>query len=291
MCRFKGEVMKTVVFAYHNMGVTGLEALLRHGYDFPLVFTHADDPQENRWFGSIAEWCDDHGVKCVIYDELDEKDCIAMVKHVDPDFIFSFYFRQLLCKAVLDLPRLSALNLHGSLLPKYRGRAPVNWVLVNGEPETGATLHYMLEQPDAGDIVDQEAVEIEENDTALTLFGKIEKAAVILLDRVLPLLMIGEASRYPQNNAEATCFGRRGPEDGLIDWGRNMWEVYNLVRAVTHPYPGAFAYIGGRKLNVWRAEKVDRNDLSAGEMREEQDGVFVGTGEGVLKLIEFEWCR
>lgn len=280
--------MKAIVFAYHDMGLVGLNALLRHGYEIPLVFTHADDPAETQWFDSVADWCAENNIKCMVSDDINALGNIEMVERIAPDFIFSFYFRTMLCKQFLAIPRLGALNLHSSLLPKYRGRAPVNWVLVNGEKTTGVTLHYMVEKPDAGDIVDQDAVAIAENDTALTLFRKLESAAVLQLDRMLPMLKKETAGRRQQDHSEATYFGRRGPEDGLINWDKSARDIYNLVRAVTHPYPGAFACVGGRRLNVWWVEVSERSDLVPGEMIEDHDGVFVGTGQGALKLIEFE---
>jgi methionyl-tRNA formyltransferase len=201
------------------------------------------------------------------------------------------------------------MNLHGSLLPKYRGRAPVNWVLVKGETETGVTLHFMTEKPDAGDIVGQVAVPISFDDTALTLFGKMEDAASRLLADLLPRIANGEIPRRPNDLAHGSYFGGRRPEDGRIDWSRPAVEIYNLVRAVTRPYPGAFAALAGEKLTVWwaiplRAEAGSA--LSPGTLRVSGGPsyamaggcvapvsgprrVVVETGDGWLQLEEIEW--
>ena len=171
--------------------------------------------------------------------------------------MFSFYFRQILKPALLAIPSRGALNLHGSLLPRYRGRCPVNWVLVHGETETGVTLHYMEPTPDTGDIVAQRRVPITDDDTALTLNRKLGEAARELLRVTFPALLAGTAPRMPQDHTRATTFGGRRPEDGRLAWRRPARELYNLVRAVTHPYPGAFTTWAGTKLLVWKARPLD----------------------------------
>src|SRR3990172_8191311 len=178
--------MRAVVFAYHNMGIAGIRALLDHGFTIPMVLSHEDDPKENRWFGSVADFCRSRGIPVFTPADVNSAPWPDRIRTAAPDLLFSFYYRSMLKKEVLGIPRLGALNLHGSLLPKYRGRAPVNWVLVKGEAETGVTLHFMTEKPDAGDIVGQAAVPIAFDDTALTLFGKMESAASRLLDDLLP---------------------------------------------------------------------------------------------------------
>jgi methionyl-tRNA formyltransferase len=178
------------------------------------------------------------------------------IRALSPDYLFSFYFRNMVKEELLSVPRVAALNLHGSLLPRFRGRAPVNWVLVKGEAETGVTLHVMEVKPDAGDIVAQEAVPIAFDDTAVTLFGKMEEAAGRLLDGVLPLLAAGEVPRRPNEVAKGSYFGGRKPEDGRIDWTGTARGAYDLVRAVTRPYPGAFSTLDGEPFLVWRALPV-----------------------------------
>jgi methionyl-tRNA formyltransferase len=215
----------------------------------------------------------------------------------------------MLKKEILEIPPLGAMNLHGSLLPKYRGRAPVNWVLVNGETETGVTLHFMTEKPDAGDIVGQAAVRIAFDDTALTLFGKMEEAASRLLAELLPRIANGEIPRRPNDLARGSYFGGRRPEDGRIDWSRPAMEIYNLIRAVTRPYPGAFSELAGEKLTVWWAIPLPAEAgsaphpgtirLSGGTSFAMAGGcvapvssprrVVVGTGEGWLQLEEIDW--
>jgi methionyl-tRNA formyltransferase len=187
---------------------------------------------------------------------------------------------------VLAIPRHGALNLHGSLLPRYRGRAPINWVLVQGETTTGATLHYMDEKPDHGDIVDQEAVPIDFEDTARSLFDKVAGAARVLLRRALPPLAAGTAVRRPQAHEQASYFGRRTPADGRIDWSWPAVRIHNLVRAVSRPYPGAFTEVAGRRLLVWSARPASsgtpRSGSTARAPSAAAPGTVLGPAEGGL---------
>ncbi len=245
--------MKAVVCAYHNVGCAGLEALLRNGIEVAAVFTHKDDPGENVWFGSVAETAAEHGIPVHAPDDINHPIWVEAIRKLKPDVMFSFYYRNMIKQPLLDVPPMGFLNLHGSLLPKYRGRCPVNWVLVNGEKETGVTLHYMTPHPDDGDIVAQLKVKIGPDDTALTLNEKIVKASASLLDDILPELADGSAPRIAQDHTQATYFGGRKPADGAIDWTKSADEIRNLVRAVTRPYPGAFTFVGDRKVFVWSA--------------------------------------
>jgi methionyl-tRNA formyltransferase len=182
---------------------------------------------------------------------------LAQVAAFEPDFLFSFYFRCMLPPEVLALAQRGALNLHGSLLPRYRGRAPANWVLVNGETETGISLHYMVAKPDAGELVDQEAVPIDFEETPRSLYAKLEEAAVRVLDRSLPLLLAGTAPHTPLDLSQGSYFGGRRPQDGQLDWTWSARKNFFLVRGVTHPYPGAFTFLNGQKLFVWWGRPVE----------------------------------
>ena len=239
-----------VVFAYSEVGVRCVRELLAQGVRIPLLFSHADDPNENQWFGSVQQLAAEHGLNIVTPDSPNTAEWFARGAAIKPDFIFSFYYRYMLDKAWLAMPRLGALNIHGSLLPKYRGRAPVHWAIIHGESMTGASLHYMVEKPDAGALVDQEAVPILENDTALKVSIKVAEAAQIALRRSLPKLMAGTAASKPLDLTAGSYFGRRRPEDGRIDWRCSARAVHDLVRAVAPPFPGAFTDINGCRLAI-----------------------------------------
>jgi UDP-4-amino-4-deoxy-L-arabinose formyltransferase/UDP-glucuronic acid dehydrogenase (UDP-4-keto-hexauronic acid decarboxylating) len=248
--------MKAVVLAYHDVGCAGIEALLRNRFEVAAVFTHKDDPGENTWFGSVAQLAASRGIPVFAPDDINHPIWVGKLKELEPDIIFSFYYRKMVHPEILAIPKSGCLNLHGSLLPKYRGRCPVNWVLIHGERETGVTLHYMTERADAGDIVGQKKISVSDDDTARSLHQKVARAAAELLDDLLPRLENGTAPRRPQDHSKATYFGGRRPEDGEIDWRRTPVEVRNLVRAVTHPYPGAFSHAGERKCLFWAVSVV-----------------------------------
>ncbi|NWF93244.1 MAG: bifunctional UDP-4-amino-4-deoxy-L-arabinose formyltransferase/UDP-glucuronic acid oxidase ArnA [Syntrophaceae bacterium] len=248
--------MRSVVLAYSNIGCVGIKALLKHGFEIVSVFTHRDDPQETIWFDSVAELAAEEKIPVFAPGDINHPLWVEKIKELNPDILFSFYYRQIIQPEILDIPKAGCLNLHGSLLPKYRGRAPINWVLVNGEKETGVTLHYMTPRPDDGDIVAQERIAISDDDTALTLHRKVAWTAERLLDEILPRIKNGTAPRIPQDHSQATYFGGRRPKDGEIDWFKKAREIRNLVRAVTKPFPGAFSFIGERKCLFWEVREV-----------------------------------
>lgn len=239
-----------IVFAYSEVGVRCLRELLAQGIEVPLVMSHADDPGEQQWFGSVAELAHRHGLRFETPDDPNTPEWIAEGRRLNPDFLFSFYYRYMLKPPWLAVPRRGALNMHGSLLPKYRGRAPVHWAILRGERSTGASLHYMLEKPDSGALVDQEAVTIAENETALEVSINVADAAQRLLQRALPKLVAGTADSRPLDLAQGSYYGRRRPEDGRIDWRHSARQIHDLVRAVAPPFPGAFTDLNGCRLAV-----------------------------------------
>ena len=246
--------MKAVVFAYHDMGCTGIRALAEAGFDICAIFTHADHPGENHFFGSVARTAAQLGVPVYAPEEVNHPLWIDRIREMKPDVIFSFHYRQMLSDEILACAPVGAFNLHASLLPKYRGRAPLNWVLVNGEEETGVTLHRMVKRADAGAIIACEKVAIAAEDTALTLHYKVCESAKQLLMRSLPDILRGSFIAVEQDERKATYVGRRTPEDGRIDWQQPVQRTHNLVRAVTDPWPGAFSYVGAAKFIIWQSK-------------------------------------
>ena len=244
--------MHAVVFAYHDVGVNCLKALLGAGIQIDLVVTHQDDPNENVWFGSVAKLCQDQQLPYITPDANQLIDLVPQLQKLAPDYLFSFYYRHMIPVELLACAKIGALNMHGSLLPKFRGRAPVNWAILHGATETGATLHMMEVKPDAGDIVGQSAVSIGPNETATDVFGKVSQAAVTVINQVLPELIQGHIPRKPNNLAQGSYFGGRKPADGQILWHQTAQQVHNLVRAVAPPYPGAFTDWQGQRRIVAR---------------------------------------
>jgi methionyl-tRNA formyltransferase len=281
-------VTRAVVFAYHDVGVRCLRTLLAHRVEVPLVVTHADSPGEVIWFDSVARHARWHGIPVITPVDANAPEVLAAVQAARPDFLFSFYFRQMLGGPLLASAARGAYNMHGSLLPKYRGRVPVNWAVLEGERETGATLHLMAAKPDAGAIAAQQAVPILPDDTAIEVFRKVTVAAEIALDGVLPRLLAGTAQLRAQDLAQGSYRGRRTAADGAIDWRAGCGAVHNLVRAVAPPYPGACASAGGLPLRVLRTLPAGA-PRSASAVLQWRDGeVCALCHDGTLRLLEFE---
>ncbi len=278
--------MRVLFFGYSQIGYRSVNLLLEQGHEVICVVTHRDDPEENRWYRTPAEAANEHQL-IVVYAEDLGIGAEELAAYVEPDLILSVFYRKMLPEAVLATAKVAALNLHPSLLPAYRGRAPINWALVNGERETGVTLHHMVKRADAGDIVGQRRIEIEPRETALTLYRKVEEAGIDLLAEMIPRVAEGTAPRQAQDPARASKFGGRRPEDGRIDWSWPAARIDNLVRAVAPPWPGAFGEIEGRRVEIHGGEPGDPVEAAPGggarpvpgTVRWEGDRPFVATGD------------
>jgi len=273
---------RAVVFAYHEVGVRCLKVLLAHGVEVALVVTHEDNPAERIWFGSVAATAREHGLPVIAPADANDEATFAAVTACHPDFLFSFYFRQMLATRLLEAAPRGAYNMHGSLLPRYRGRVPVNWAVLHGERRTGATLHRMEARPDRGAIVSQQAVPILPDDTAGEVFAKVTVAAEIALDACLPALLAGNAPHHDQDPAQASYFGGRRPEDGRIDWSQPAERIHDLVRAVAPPYPGAFAAFDGATIRVLRTLRAQPSSLAV---------QTVPAGAGLFVADDALWLR
>ena len=280
---------RAVVFAYHSFGVEGLEALTRAGVTITRVFTHRDSTTERIWWRSVAGWCVAQGIPCEF--DVDGKDPalhsrIAVDK---PQWIFSFFYRQMIPEAVLNLATNGAWNLHSSLLPAFRGRSPINWQLVHGAERSGLTLHRMVRKADAGEIVGQHAVTVHPDQDAVGLIRQLLACVPAFLDRVLDQLLTGKATPWQQDQAQASYFGGRTPADGLIDWSQPARHIHNLVRAVAPPWPGAFTGLAGRKLFIWRTsvhEEQSRSDMPGLVLG---DGT-IACGTGSVVILSQAWA-
>jgi methionyl-tRNA formyltransferase len=284
-------VTVAVVFAYHNVGCRCLKVLLDQRVEVPLLITHRDDAGENIWFESVAALARGRGIEVITPDDPNSPGIADRIRALRPDFLFSFYYRTMLKSGLLAIPKLGAFNMHGSLLPKYRGRAPVNWAVLHGETETGATLHEMVEKPDAGRIAGQEAVAILADDLAIDVFHKVTDAAGRVLARSLPELIDGSAVLRAQDLLMGGYFGGRKPGDGRIDWSGSAKNVHDLVRAVAPPYPGAFTEADGRSLRLLRTRLLAQRGARrpAASLYAEGGRCYAAcTDGGALELLEME---
>jgi len=283
---------RILFFGYSEVGYTCLDLLLGRGDNIAALITHEDNPHEKIWFKTPAVAARENGIPIFTPEKVNTPEWIERIATFRPDLILSVYFRNMISSKILALAPLGAFNMHGSLLPRYRGRAPINWAVLHGEPRIGMTLHRMVKSADAGAIVDQEGVDIGPRDTAEQAFRKVLPCARIVLARQIDALLAGTASETPQDESQATYFGGRKPEDGRIDWMRTRTEIFNLVRAVTDPYPGAFTDVGSARLMVWWVE----TDSSATAGRRGRPGeilsmepLIVAAADGALELTRTEW--
>lgn len=284
-----------VVFAYHTFGARALEALVARDERVVAVVSHPDRPSEGDWFESVRDVARAHRLPFLTPASPNTAEVRKALLSLEADVFLSVWYRRLLAPELLALPKVAALNLHGSLLPAYRGRAPLNWVLVNGETRTGVTLHHMTTVADAGDIIAQEPIEIALDDTALTLYRRMVKVGVDLLLQWYPAVLDGTAPRRPQDPGCATIFGRRVPEDGRIRWTWPAARIANMIRAVTHPFPGAFVDDGDSRLFLWAGQVQPRPETSEapGTLLEIQcgRGITVATGNGAILLTAVQAAR
>lgn len=283
---------RILFFGYSEAGYECLSLLLSRGDNVVALFTHEDNPGEKIWFKTPALAARERSVPVHTPEKITTPDWIERITALKPDLILSAYYRNMISTRILGLAPLGAFNMHGSLLPKYRGRAPINWAVLHGEPRIGMTLHRMVRAPDAGAIVDQEGVEIGPRDTAEQAFRKALPLARRILERQIDALLAGTARETPQDESQATYFGGRKPEDGRIDWTQSSLGIFNLIRAVTDPFPGAFADLSGGRLMVWWAEPGS----AAAAGRSGRPGevlstapLVVATGDGALELTRTEW--
>lgn len=283
---------RIVFFGYSEVGYECLSLLLERGDNVVALITHEDSPHEKIWFKTPAQAARERGIPVFTPESVNTPEWRERIAALQPDLVLSVYYRHMIGTKILGLPRLGAWNMHGSLLPKYRGRAPINWAVLHGERRIGMTLHRMVKSADAGAIVDQEGVELGPRDTAEQAFRKVLPCARRVLARQIDALLAGTVKETPQDDAQATYFGGRKPEDGRIDWAQSSAQIFNLIRAVTDPYPGAFTDAGGSRLMVWWAEP----DSPAARGKRGTPGevlslapLIVATGDGALELTRTEW--
>lgn len=275
-------VDRIAFFGYGLVGHACLELLLEMGYNVNCVITHKDDPGEEMWFPSVEGLAREKRIPVLTPLDVGEVPVAQYIEEKKPDLILSVFYRQIIPRAILDIPRIAAVNLHPAMLPRYRGRASLNWAIINGEKSTGVTLHHMSEKPDAGDIICQREFEISPEDNIETIYGKTVKTSLQLLKEHIPIILANSAPRVPQDESLVSHFGRRRPEDGRIDWRREAKEIVNLVRGVTHPFPGAFSSVAGKKILIWEATSTDKG-APPGVITRCRNGAFgVGTGSGTL---------
>ncbi|MFG1733639.1 methionyl-tRNA formyltransferase [Paenibacillus sp. 843] len=285
--------MNIVFMGTPAFAVPSLEMLIAEGYSIAAVVTQPDRPQGRKKVLTptpVKEAALRHGIPVLQPQRLRNPEAVAELAEYKPDLIVTAAYGQILPKSVLDMPALGCLNVHGSLLPAYRGGAPIQRSIINGESVTGITLMYMAEGLDTGDMIARTEVPIEDNDTAGTMFEKLSQAGAELLRRELPRLVKGKVEAEPQDDSKATYAPNLTRDDERIDWSRTSREIYNQIRGLV-PYSGGFTLWNGEVFKVWAAAKPDSAQKSAGDAQPgtvlglQEKGIVVKTGDGTLTLL------
>ena len=277
--------MRVVFLGSQEIGARCLQVVLDAGHDLVGVGTFEADAHEH-WTDDVARLAADRSLRKLKGRRFRTPEAIDELQALRPDILFVIGWRWILPKVVLDIPPKGCLGIHGSLLPRLRGFAPVNWALIRDEPRTGPSLFYFDEGTDTGDLVGQRPFDLTDDDDAASVRRRLADASVELLRERLPQLAAGNAPRVPQPANGATYGERRRPEDGAIDWTWEPRRVFNWVRGLTRPYPGAFGSVGGSKVCVWKVRPVNAPGPAPGVVESHAGATLVGAGSGTVELVE-----
>lgn len=281
---------RILLFAYRDFGFACLNYLLDQNEDVIGLFTHNDPPSDNIWYPSIAKLAKERDIPVYIYDELDNSEVSDLLNELAADLILSSYYRTMIPMKILNIAPLGAYNLHGSYLPAYRGCAPLNWAIINGEAHTGVTLHRMAAKADAGEIIAQEKISIGEEDTISDITKKAVDASVRVLDSCIDELKMGTAKGFTQDETEASYFPRRSPKDGKIDFNLHGEKIHNLVRALTHPYPGALIELSVGRILVWKGYHTNSQTDAEHGIVMDIDPLRITCKDGYFTCTHVTWC-
>lgn len=244
--------MRYVLFIGGRVGYEALRILVPK-ISISHVFLEMEHAHEQLHYSKqIAQLCKDYKVPYSV--ELDDASVLKVCTNASPDYLMCFGYRRMIRKSVMACATIACIGSHFAPLPRYRGFAPLNWVLINGEPKTAVNIFFLVDAVDAGDIIAREWVDISEEDDINSLTDKCVRALEPTLTQALSILETGHPYGKKQDEELATYTCSRNPEDGLIDWHQSSQEIYNLVRALTYPLPGAFTHYNGRRLYVWKCQ-------------------------------------
>ncbi|WP_047013760.1 methionyl-tRNA formyltransferase [Paenibacillus sp. IHB B 3415] len=284
--------MKIVFMGTPAFAVPSLRMLLEEGYEVVAVVTQPDRPQGRKKTlapSPVKEAALELGLPVLQPERMRRPEAVAELAAYEPDLIVTAAYGQILPKSVLELPKNGCVNVHGSLLPKYRGGAPIQRCIINGEKVTGVTLMYMAEGLDTGDMISRVEVPIEDEDTSGTMFGKLSIAGRDLLKAEMPRLAAGRVEATVQDDSEATYAPNLSREDERIDWTAGSLATYNRIRGLV-PFSGAFTLWNDETFKVWAAAKPDNGSSASGNaapgtvLSVSERGVEVKTGDGILLL-------
>ncbi|QTL99735.1 methionyl-tRNA formyltransferase [Iocasia frigidifontis] len=284
--------MKTVFIGTVESSYAALEELLRNNIDIDAIFT-LDKNKYNSDFKRLKPLAENAGIKTYLIKNINNQENIERLKQIKPDFIFVIGISQIVKKQILKIPKYGCIGFHPSLLPKNRGRGVIPWTILREIKETGVTLFYLDEGMDSGDIIAQKKINIDERETARTLYDKVIKALKKVIRNNINDILQGNINLIKQDANKATYCAKRTPRDGIIDWNKSAYNIDKLIRATTKPYPGAYTYYKGKKLIIWSSELLNKDNHIAkhGQIVEiiSGKGVKVKTGDGLLLIHEIEY--
>jgi len=267
--------MRVVLFGGGNKGTTILKKLIELKQEVVGVFYFYEDTHENIWYEAIEHRARENKIRAFAHGG----DNHAILESIKPDIIFVAGWRYKIPKEQYSIPSKGCIVFHDSLLPKYRGFAPMNWAIINGEKQIGATMFYIADEIDSGDVITQRSVDVELLDTAESLEKAIAKFYTDMLEGILLVIESGQVNRRPQDHSKATYTCKRTPEDGLIDWRQSSMQIYNLIRGLSYPYPNAFTYLNGKKIYIGKAKLNESKN-------------YVGRIAGkVVAIVEGKWIE
>ena len=284
--------MKIVFMGPPDFSVNALENIVKAGHDVVGVITQPDKPKGRggkMQYTPVKEKALELGLDVYQPQRVKETEFIEKLKEMNPDAIVVIAFGQILPKAILDMPKYGCINVHASLLPKYRGAAPIQWSVIDGEKETGVTTMYMNEGLDTGDIIDKVVVPIDKKETGGSLFDKLAIEGGKLILKTLIELENGTAVRTPQDDSKSNYAGMINKQLGKIDFNKSANEIERLIRGL-NPWPSAYTKMDGKTLKIWDADVDDsENDSAPGTITEVgKDFIRVATGKGSLKILELQ---
>ncbi len=284
--------MRVLMMGNHNIAVKCLEHLIEGPHDVVGVVGIPEDPGERAYYASLTDLARGHGIPVLTPKKVNAADVVDQLEAMKPDLITVISYRQLLKKRIIGIPPLGIINLHGAMLPRFRGASPINWVLIKGETETGVTIHYIDEKVDHGPIIAQRPIPISFDDTAVTLFDKVTDVGLELFRDVIGSFERGDVPTSPNRTEEGSYVYRRKPEDGVLDWTGRSADVYNMIRALVYPFPGAFTHFNGLKTVVWWGVPISigPEDPKPGQLYrfDHSDQWAIAAGEGGILLEEIE---
>lgn len=284
--------MKIIFMGTPDFSVGTLEALIGAGHEVVLAVTQPDKPKgrgKAMQFPPVKEAALAHGIEVYQPPRVREPECIEYLRKYNADIIVVVAFGQILPKAILEMPQYGCVNVHASLLPKYRGAAPIQWAVIDGEKVSGVTTMRMDEGLDTGDMIMKEEVVLNEKETGGSLFDRLSVVGAGLCVRTLTSIENGTAVYTPQDHAQATKVGMINKKFGLIDWNKSAVELENLIRGL-NPWPSAYTRMNGKTLKIWDADVLKENtDAEPGTITKvTKDAIYVQTGEGILVLNEIQ---